>query len=145
MGRLYIYLHEWLIYLPTFYRKKSTIHVGKYTVRPMDPMDDRGCRMVVHQESAPDALLTQKGTELTCFVFFPSDNLPSFYQNHPKNLCDSKTSTNNNMLNNPFALFVLETHLYIAKQRLHYNQNFCFFDSTPFLVVFGHQRYLKKS
>ena len=28
----YIYLHE--------NRKKSTIHVGKYTVRPMDPMWD---------------------------------------------------------------------------------------------------------
>ena len=29
MGRLYIYLHEWLIFM---------VNVGKYTVRPMDPM-----------------------------------------------------------------------------------------------------------
>ena len=29
MGRLYIYLHEWLILM---------VNVAKYTVRPMDPM-----------------------------------------------------------------------------------------------------------
>ena len=26
------------VYLPTLIQQKSTIHVGKYTVRPMDPM-----------------------------------------------------------------------------------------------------------
>ena len=30
IGRLYICLHEWLIFMG--------FHVGKYTVRPMDPM-----------------------------------------------------------------------------------------------------------
>ena len=28
-----------MIVLTYIYNKKSTIHVGKYTVRPMDPMD----------------------------------------------------------------------------------------------------------
>ncbi len=26
-----------MVYLPTFTMKKTTIHVGKYSVRPMDP------------------------------------------------------------------------------------------------------------
>ena len=35
MGRLYIYLHEWLVLMGS---------VGKYTVRPMDGMGDVSCK-----------------------------------------------------------------------------------------------------
>ena len=33
MGMVHIYLHQWLIFIYVY-----GFHVGKYTVRPMDPM-----------------------------------------------------------------------------------------------------------